>query len=122
MVWLSCAYGSATAHPTDPLKCRIIPAGYSSTGPAGALTEHALSPHPKFVPSASGFRALRRPEAVETSGIIDPIGIAKIGQTVDAGDGVGRHGDPDGIGQVGRGFHHESPGVANDTGPQLVYL
>jgi len=51
--------------------------------------------------------ALRRAEAVETSGIIRPLGIAEIGRT--AREGVGSHRSPGGIGQVRAGFHHEDP-------------
>ena len=42
---------------------------------------------------------------VETGGIIRPLGIAEIGRA--AGEGVGSHRRPDGIGQVRAGFHHD---------------
>ncbi len=48
---------------------------------------------------------LRRAEAVETGGIIRPLGIAEIGRA--ATQGVGPHRSPRGIGQVRGGFHHD---------------
>jgi len=44
------------------------------------------------------------PLDVETAGIIRPPGIAEIGRA--AGEGVGTHRRPGGIGQVPAGFHH----------------
>ena len=65
------------------------------------------------------FRASRRAEAVETGGIIRPLGIAEIGRA--AGEGVGSHRRPGGIGQVRAGFHHDDhvagPG---DDEPKLI--
>ena len=50
-------------------------------------------------------RASQRAEAVETSGIIRPLGIAKIAPT--AGEIVSAHRGPTVIGRVCAGFHHD---------------
>ena len=47
----------------------------------------------------------RRANAVETGGIIRPLGIAEIGRA--AGEGVGSHRRPDGVGEVRAGFHYD---------------
>ena len=49
-------------------------------------------------------RASRRAETVEAGGIIRPLAIAETGGA--AGEGVGAHRRPLGIGQVRAGFHH----------------
>src|SRR5689334_913280 len=48
---------------------------------------------------------LGRAEAVEAADMIRPLGIAERGRA--AGEGVGSHRSPDGIGQVRGGFHDD---------------
>ena len=57
---------------------------------------------------------LGRAEAVETGGIIRPLGIAEIGRA--AGEGVGSHRSPDGIGQIRGGFHDDDQAVGSGDG------
>src|ERR1039458_3517564 len=64
-------------------------------------------------------RASRRAQAVETGGIIRPLGIAEIGRA--AGEGVGSHWRPNGVSQVRAGFHHDDQvASAGDVEPKPV--
>ena len=55
--------------------------------------------------TASFHPRLRRAEAVETTGIICPLGVAKVGRTVR--ECVGSQRRPDWIGKIRAGFHHD---------------
>src|SRR5208282_575802 len=64
---------------------------------------------------------LRRAEAVETTGIIRPLGIAEIGRA--AGESVGSHRRPGGIDQIRAGLHHNDQVAGPGDGePELIRL
>jgi len=67
------------------------------------------------VVSAAIFRIiLGRAKTEETGGIIRPLGIAEIGRA--AGEGVGSHRNPGGIGQVRGSFHHDDQAAGSGNG------
>jgi len=49
--------------------------------------------------------ALRRAKSGRSAGVIRPLGIAEIGRA--AGEGVGRHRRPDGVGEACAGFNDD---------------
>ena len=63
----------------------------------------------------------RRAKAVEPTGIICPLWIAKITRSISDRDSL--KGLPDGIGQIGAGFHHDYQiAAAGDIEPELIRL
>ena len=66
-------------------------------------------------------RALGHAKAVETGGVVRPVGIAEIGRAAGEGDGLQRR--PDGIGQVRAGFHYDYKAVGGgDVEPKSIRL
>ena len=100
-VHFHCASSSKTRHHRD-----ICDHG---RGGRPTQTLSAIAPSPSL---SIGFESScsRRAEAIEPGGIIRPLGIAEVGRA--AGQGVGAHWNPDGIGQVRGGFHHDDQVLA----------